>query len=65
MAKPDLLIEDEDDWCRACGGTGGPREDNGYGSLIQIPCHLCDGSGKRTVRVSERAPDHKSDLNFL
>lgn len=44
-------ITDHDDWCRACGGRGGEYEDNGYGSKIFEPCHICRGSGTRTVRV--------------
>lgn len=50
------LITDPDDWCRACGGRGGDREDNGYGQSMFSPCHICRGSGTRTVRVASYEP---------
>jgi len=49
-------IVDEDDFCRSCKGKGGTShreisDITGRFTDAWYPCHLCEGTGLRTVRV--------------
>lgn len=54
QAHQDLV--DPDDFCRACRGKGGRQEKTGRGTRIFEPCHLCRGTGQRTIRVDAIQP---------
>lgn len=47
-------IVDPDDFCRSCKGKGGETERTERGTSIFEPCFMCNGTGRRTVRVLER-----------
>ena len=51
-AHQDLV--DPDDFCRACRGDGGSRERNERGGYTFERCYLCDGTGNRTVSVTNQ-----------
>ncbi|TNE62203.1 MAG: hypothetical protein EP341_00380 [Sphingomonadales bacterium] len=45
-------LEDPDDFCRECGGSGRVETGNGHGGTVTERCDMCGGTGNKSARIT-------------